>query len=117
MLAVDVPLVAANAGVNDTIPAMVAIARSINTGMLFLSNLNSNFLFHLQLTKKGKPVVTDFREESKIARESLPNEPRIARLWMAEDVSESRAHLGVICERFGKILGNSVNTARGVQAM
>ena len=60
MLAVDVPLVAANAGVNDTIPAMVAIARSINTGMLFLSNLNSNFLFHLQLTKKGNPVVIQF---------------------------------------------------------
>ena len=57
---VDVLLVAANAGVNDMIPAIVAIARSISAGMLFLLNLNSNSLFHLQLTKNGNLVVIQF---------------------------------------------------------
>jgi hypothetical protein len=60
VLAVDVLSVAANAGVNDAIPAMVAMTRSTSAGMLFLLSLNSNFLFHLQLTKKENPVVIQF---------------------------------------------------------
>jgi hypothetical protein len=72
---VDVPLVTANTGVNDMIPAIVAIARSVSAGMLFLLNLNSNFLFHLHLTKR--------ESRSYPISENLPrlleNRPRMSR--------------------------------------